>query len=119
MKEIKYKADTPFSVLVDAYPPTSGVCVSAQNWNKKYLKKTLGELADTLTTDAKYEPGWGIWLLHKFGIEIDIAVRKKLIIAIKDSMTAFSVYLTFSWLTDEEELKDGIVKRQKLEVANG
>lgn len=129
-KEIKYKADTPFSVLVDAYPPTSEVCASAQNWNKKYLKKTLGELADTLTTNAKYEPSWGIWLLYKFGVEIDIAVRKKLILAIKDSMMAFVVYLTFSWLTSEEdklleekfkgklptaeaELEKGIVTRAK------
>ena len=128
----KYNDDTPFSVLVDAYSlkQSKEVCISAQNWNKKYLKKTLGELADTLTTNAKYEPGWGIWLLYKFGTEIDITVRKKLIITIKDSMMAFSVYLTFSWLTDDEdrlleekfvgklptaeaELRDGIVTRAK------
>jgi hypothetical protein len=126
-----YNENTLFSVLVGAYAskqPTA-ICSAAQNWNKQYLGKTLGEMAG-LSTRADYDPAWGIWLLQKFGAEIDIAIRKRLIIAIKNPMMAFQVYLKFAWLTGEEdklledkfkgklptaeaELEKGIVTRAK------
>lgn len=127
----KYDENTPFSKLVTDYAlkQTTAVCVAAQDWNKQHLGETLGEMAG-LSTRADYDPAWGIWLLQKFGAEIDVAIRKRLIIAIKDLMTAFRVYITYSWLTDEEdklleekfkgklptaeaELANGIVKRAK------
>jgi hypothetical protein len=130
-KEVKYTENTPFSELVAAYALKSktAVCTAAQNWNKQYLTKTLGDMAG-LSTRADYDPSWGIWLLRKFGEEIDIAIRKRLIIAIKDPMTAFELYLELPWLTDEEDklleekfkgklptteadLGKGIVKRAK------
>lgn len=130
-KEAKYNENTPFSKLVADYAlkQTTAVCGAAQNWNKQHLTQTLGEMAG-LSTRADYDPAWGIWLLHKFGTEIDIAIRKRLIIAIKDPMTAFQVYLELAWLTTEEdilleekfkgklptaenELATGVVKRAK------
>jgi len=131
-EEVKYNENTPFSRLVADYAlkQKTSVCVAAQNWNKQHLGKTLGEMAGR-SADADFNPAWGIWLLRKFGDELDIAIRKRLIIAIKDPMTAFELYLELAWLTDEEdklleekfrgklpiaeaELEKGIVKRAKL-----
>jgi hypothetical protein len=127
----KYGSNTPFSTFVNAYPTKENVCSAAQKWNSRYLMKTLGEMAnDDDLKSVDYDPSWGIWLLYKFGEDIDVHIRKKLISAIRDSMQAFSVYLTFVWLSDEEdelleekfkgklptaekELVDGVVTRAK------
>mgnify|MGYP001592921162 CR=1 FL=1 len=125
----KYDDKTQFSELIRAATAnqSTSLCASSQIWNtNERLGKTLGELA----TDKTWDAHWGIWLLQKFGTEIDISVRKRLITAVEDSMLAFRTYLDLPWLTDgedkllesifegklptaEEELKKGIVKRAK------
>ena len=102
-----YNDDTPFRDLVSAYNDKLSVgnqiCKEANQWNKNYLDKTLGEMAEDLFS-PDYEPSWGMWLLHNFGTELNVSIRKRLINSIKDEMMAFSAYLTFGWLTDEEDL---------------
>jgi len=132
MPKPKYTVNTSFRVFVNAYSSkqTAPICAEAQAWNSKHLGETLGQIADKLGTDPTYAIGWGIWLLVKFGAEIDLPLRKKVIDAVKDAMTAFGLYLTLNWLTDEEdklleekfkgklptaenELEKGIVTRAK------
>jgi len=128
-KEVKYNPDTPVGTLMKAYKQVNRCDALSDIWNKKYEGKTLGEMADGCK-DKDFNPTWGIWFLHKFGEETDTSLRQKIIAAIKDSMTAFQVYLSYSWLTDEEdklleekfkgklptaegELEKGIVTRAK------
>jgi len=128
-KRIKYKSDTPVSVLMKDYKQVNRCDAESDIWNNKFAGKTLSDMADGCS-DKDFNPIWGIWFLHTFGAETDTTLRQKLLAAIKDSMQAFSVYLTFAWLTDEEdrllegkfrgklptaekELENGIVTRAK------
>ena len=129
-KEIKYKPDTPVSVLLNEFSKVERCDTRSFTWNAKFAGKTLAEMADGCQ-GKEFNPTWGLWFLHKFGEETDVNLRKKIIASIKDDMTAFSAYLTFAWLTNEEdklleekfkgklptaeqELKDGIVARSKV-----
>jgi hypothetical protein len=127
----KYNDDTLLSVLIaDEMKKTETLCHGAPEWNKKHASKTLGEMADVIASDRAYNPNWGLWLLGQFGTDFSTSIRKRLLAAIKDPMSAFNAYLTFAWLTSEEdklleekfkqklpaalkELDDGIVTRAK------
>ncbi|GAI94511.1 unnamed protein product [marine sediment metagenome] len=127
-KAIKYKSDTLADGLFDRFGKLNA-CAESVPFYKKYIGKTFGEFIDGFSR-GEYDPAWGVWLLKLFGEEIDLKERLKVIAPIKDSMTAFNLYLDLSWLTDKEsklleskfkgklptaerELRDGIVKRSK------
>lgn len=128
-KEIRYKLNTPVSMLLKDYEQTSRCDAASDIWNAKFAGKTLKAMADGCK-DNDFNPGWGVWFLHRFGEETDPSLREKILAAIKDPMMAFSVYLSLAWLTNEEdklledkfkgqlptaeaELKSGIVTRAK------
>ena len=67
--------------------------------------------------DESYDPSWGAWLIITYGTDIDIVIRKRFITAIKDPMTAFNIYLTLPWLTDDEDRLLGEKFKGKLPTA--
>lgn len=138
-KEIMFKPNTPVSMLLKIYqqrqmqlciPPEKLTDALSSPWRVRYADKTFGEMVDG-GQDADYKPWFGIWFIYTFGEEIDPSLRKKIFASsVKDSMTAFQVYLRCRWLTDEEdklleamfkgklptaetELEKGIVTRAK------
>lgn len=108
----KYNYNTSYRMLVNAAKQKTEICAGAKAWSKRFLGKTIEEMRDaSCLQDKDYNPSWGVWLLISFGTGIDIIIRKRLIIAIKDPMMALRLYLDLDWLTDEEDrLLEGIFK---------
>jgi hypothetical protein len=132
----KYTAHTPVADIIAA-SQTAHVeaCNTPQikdalDWDRKHIGKTFGELVDAAIDDPNYDPHWAIWYLYFLGKETEPKFRAKMFTRIVNPMTCFQIYLTWPWLTDEEdkileakfrgqlpqaekELKDRIVTRAK------
>ena len=136
-KEIKYNPDTPAEELIKALGK-AGLGNCSGNPIQLFRQtgaKTVMDMALTSPELARWQR-WADWNLSVLGGETATEVRKVLIAKITDPMIAFRLYLKADWLTDEEdrllgekfkgklptaekELKDGMVKRQKLGVLDG
>ncbi len=139
MKKFKYNANTPVAVILAAFKKKAAAATNCDSkarvqksldWDAKFEGQNLGEMADAALTDPEFDQSWELWYLYFFGADTEVECRKKGLLLIKDPMMAFQVYLTYDWLTDEEdklleekfkgklptaeaELRDGIVKRAK------
>ena len=135
MAKYKFMPNTPASYVLDELrKPLTGNCEISTSYIDIVAMgkcKTCMELAHIVPNERA-----AILDLHWHGALTHPDIRKVLIGKIKDPMMAFSIYLTFDWLTDEEdkqledkfkgklptakkELKDRIVKRAKPEVLDG
>ena len=102
MAKYKFMPNTPASfVLEELRKPLAGNCeASASYIDLVEMAKcnTCMELALAVPNEHA-----AVLDLHWHGALTHPDIRKVLIGKIKDPMRAFSVYLTFDWLTDEED----------------
>jgi len=106
-----------------------GICAEAMTWLEKYKGQPVDVLL-TATTDPDHNPMWTVYTFKAIGQKYSQKDRLQVLNQIEDAMTAFHLYVTLPWLTNQDdklllskfegklptaeaELAQGIVKREK------
>ena len=128
------------SVLLDFKKAVAslGACVEAVDWlDAEMVKNTELTAEHVLNIPVKDKEAWLAWCIYKLGLKkATAAFREKMIGGIVRPMLSFQMYVKISDLTEaedkilesnfvgklpvaEKQLKDGVIKRAKLPIAEG
>jgi len=124
----KYNINTPAEVFLQDMRKDKTITCQAVIDHCEQFKSSHYTVMDM--AQSKLEDSWTVGCLSRFGQSLSPEVRHPIISQITDTMTAFTLYITLAWLTDEEdklleekfksklptaenELEKGIVTRAK------